>query len=105
MMNEVLHFLSLLFRSISSTKLTCFFPQFSVAIGESTCQAKFWNAPVGAGGQGVIEVSQMSRIALERTKSAREAIQLMGDLATKLGYYSCTYSGGNDADYLVSYTS
>ena len=71
-----------------------------VSIGESTCQAKFWNAPVGYGGKGVIEVSQMSRIALERTTNARDAIQLMGDLATSLGYYSCTYSGGGIDDYL-----
>ena len=35
--------------------------QHGVSIGESTCQAKFWNAPNTAGGTGVIEVSQMSR--------------------------------------------
>jgi len=54
--------------------------QFGVSIGESTCQAKFWNAPVTAGGKGVIEVSQMSRIALERTTTARDAIALMGEV-------------------------
>ena len=56
---------------------------------------------MGFGGQGVIEVSQMSRIALERTTNARDAIQLMGDLATSLGYYSCTYNGANLDAYLV----
>lgn len=66
--------------------------EYGLSIGESTCQARFWNAPVGYGGKGVIEVSAMSRIALERTTKAKDAIQLMGDLAVDLGYYSCAYT-------------
>ena len=74
--------------------------EHGLSIGESTCQSKFWNAPKGYGGNGVIEVSAMSRIALERTSKAVDAIKLMGELAQELGYYSCSYSGANNDAYL-----
>lgn len=69
--------------------------EHQVAIGESTCQGRFWTYPTSAGGKAQIEVREMSQIALERTKTAREAIQLMGDLATSLGFYTCDWSGGD----------
>jgi len=53
-----------------------------VGMGEST---------IGGRGElsnkeGWFEVVELQRIALERASSAREAIQIMGDLATKYGY-------------------
>lgn len=59
--------------------------EHQVAIGESTCAARFWGTPVTAGGKAQIEVREMSKIALERCDNARCAIQMMGDLAVKLG--------------------
>jgi dipeptidase len=66
--------------------------EHQVAIGESTCAAKLYAAPVGsAGGKALLEASELSQIALERAASAREAIQVMGDLATQYGFYSADW--------------
>jgi dipeptidase len=69
--------------------------EHGVAVGESTCAARFVSAPTSAGGAARIEVREMSRIALERSKTAREAIQIMGNLATELGFYGADWSGGD----------
>lgn len=69
--------------------------EHQVAIGESTCAAKLWAAPVTAGGKARIEAKMMTMIALERAKTAREAIQIMGDLATSLGFYAAEWVGGD----------
>ena len=69
--------------------------EHQVAIGESTCASKLWAAPVTAGGKARIEVVEMTRIGLERGKTAREVIQIMGDLATELGFYAADWSGGD----------
>lgn len=58
-----------------------------VAIGESTCGAKLNAKPIFAGGSALLDVSALTRIALERAKTAREAIEIMGSLAEKYGYY------------------
>ncbi len=69
--------------------------EHQVAIGESTCPSKLWAAPITAGGKARIEVKEMSVIALERSTSAREAIQIMGELSTTYGFYSSEWVGGD----------
>lgn len=69
--------------------------EHQVAIGESTCAAKFWAAPTSAGGKAMLEVRELSQLALERTRSAREAIQLMGSLAVEYGFYAADWGGGD----------
>jgi dipeptidase len=59
--------------------------EHQVAIGESTCAAKLWAKPTIAGGKAMMEVREMSKIALERTATAKDAVQLMGDLAVQYG--------------------
>jgi len=53
-----------------------------VGMGEST----FGGSRELRNKDGWFEVVELQRIALERASSAREAIQIMGDLATKYGY-------------------
>ena len=69
--------------------------EWSVAMGESTCASRLWAAPVTAGGKARIEIREMSRIALERSKTAREAILIMGQLAEELGFYAADWVGGD----------
>ena len=69
--------------------------EHQVGIGESTCATKIWSAPTIAGGKAMIEVREMSRIALERCRSAREAVELMGSLAVTYGFYAAGKSVTN----------
>ena len=69
--------------------------EHQVAIGESTCASKLYAFPTTHGGKAKIEVSQMSEIALERTKTAKDAVMLMGKLAEELGFYAADWSGGD----------
>jgi dipeptidase len=65
-----------------------------VGIAESTCGAKLWAGPKGAECsrcKALLDVSELSRIALERASSAREAIQIMGDLAVEFGFYGSSW--------------
>ena len=73
--------------------------EYQVAIGESTCASKLFASPLGElgsrNGNGVglalFEVSELTQVAMERAKTAREAIQLMGNLATQYGFYSADW--------------
>lgn len=69
--------------------------EHQLAMGESTCASKLYAFPPSHGGKARIEVSEMSRIALERTKTAQDAIKLMGKLAVELGFYAADFSGGD----------
>lgn len=57
--------------------------EHQLLIGECTDAANVSLDPA----PGRIDISELSRIALERCTGAREAIELMGKLALKLGYY------------------
>jgi dipeptidase len=65
--------------------------EWGVSIGESTCAAKLWAAPLTQGGKAMMEVGELSQIALERTKTARDAVKMMGSLAEQYGYYSAAW--------------
>ncbi|KAE9339928.1 hypothetical protein PF008_g11335 [Phytophthora fragariae] len=67
--------------------------EHQVAIGESTCPARFWSKPLTQGGDALFDVGELSRIALQRATTAREAVQLMGDLAVQYGYYGAVWEG------------
>ena len=59
-----------------------------VAIGESTCSGVFGAVPLGApNGTAMFSVDELSRVAMERASTAREAVEIMGSLAEKHGFY------------------
>ncbi len=59
--------------------------EHQLSIGECTDKAKVHPEPEP--GKRIFYSSELSRVALERTKTAREAIKLMGELIEKYGYY------------------
>ena len=64
-----------------------------VAIGESTCAGRLLAAPVYANGTALFDISELTRIAMERASTAVEAIELMGGLAEQYGYYGAEWEG------------
>ena len=72
--------------------------EHQVAIGESTCSGRFWTRPRGVegGGEALLEIGELSAIALERCMTARCAIETMGSLAEEYGYYGAEWEGQMD---------
>jgi dipeptidase len=63
-----------------------------LSFGESTCKGRFFAKPVFApGGRALLNIYTLSELGMERCDSARCAIQTMGDLATKFGFYGNGY--------------
>ncbi|MDE6028311.1 MAG: C69 family dipeptidase, partial [Muribaculaceae bacterium] len=60
--------------------------EHQVAIGESTWGGRHELADTT--GQAIIDYGSLIQIALERSKTTREAIKTMGDLVNKYGYAS-----------------
>ncbi|MDK2951103.1 MAG: hypothetical protein PWQ77_768 [Kosmotogales bacterium] len=58
--------------------------EFQLAIGECTCAA---NTYAQGSAECMFDIAALSRVAMERCKTAREAIELMGSLAVEYGYY------------------
>lgn len=78
--------------------------EHGVAIGESTCSSMFQTCAKGTNigcedgrtiGEALMSVDTLTKLALERTKTAREAVQLMGDMATKYGFYGTQDDNGH----------
>nr|MBP9560164.1 C69 family dipeptidase [Synergistaceae bacterium] len=59
--------------------------EHQLTIGECTDKAKIHPEPEP--GKRIFYSSELSRVALERTKTAREAVMLMGEMIDKYGYY------------------
>ncbi|MEA1964688.1 MAG: C69 family dipeptidase [Candidatus Aerophobetes bacterium] len=60
-----------------------FMNEHQVMIGESTFGGRFWS------GEGILMIEQLEALGLQRAKTAREAIKVMGALAEKYGYGDC----------------
>lgn len=58
--------------------------EHGLAIGETTCASKF---QYKSNDKMIFDIAELSRIALERCKTAREAVLLIGGLAEKYGYF------------------
>ncbi|KAG3174555.1 hypothetical protein PI126_g313 [Phytophthora idaei] len=67
-----------------------FMNEVQLSIGESTSGARTAGWPTDAGpyGYNMFGIGELTKVALERCDSARCAIQMMGDLAVKYGFYS-----------------
>ena len=59
--------------------------EHQLAIGECTCAAKVYATAVKD--ECIFDIAALSRVALERCTTAREAIELMGALGVEYGYY------------------
>lgn len=63
--------------------------EMQVGIGESTCSGVFGATAIHQhpNGTALFSIDELSKIAMERASTAREAVQLMGDLAVAHGFY------------------
>eukprot|EP00928_Gymnodinium_smaydae_P066726 TRINITY_DN49691_c0_g1_i1.p1 TRINITY_DN49691_c0_g1~~TRINITY_DN49691_c0_g1_i1.p1 ORF type:complete len:617 (-),score=28.52 TRINITY_DN49691_c0_g1_i1:38-1849(-) len=72
--------------------------EHGLAMGESTCSSVFVANASGHGGKALFTFDELSRIAMERTKTARAAVELMGSLAEKYGFYGAgTFEGSGES--------
>lgn len=58
-----------------------------LALGESTCSAHLVGTSVLDGGDAMFAIRQLMAVALERCETARCAVQTMGDLGAKYGFF------------------
>lgn len=68
--------------------------QHGLSIGETTCSCIDWKSVLGEDeyesqyvGGAILSIDELSRIAMERSQTAREAIQVMGALAVEFGFF------------------
>merc|ERR1719506_756860 len=70
--------------------------EHGVSVAESTCGAMFGTCGRGSSiacepgrkvGVALLSIDELSYVAMERTRTSREAVELMGKLASKYGFY------------------
>jgi dipeptidase len=73
--------------------------EHQVGISESTCSAVYAANGKHNGGKALLSVNALSQIAMERASTAREAVQIMGDLSEEYGFYgaSASFEGGGES--------
>jgi dipeptidase len=72
-----------------------------VAMAECTCSSIFGALPVDKGGKALLNYMELTRIALERARTAREAILTMGSLAEEFGFFGNDVELGGSAENLA----
>jgi len=80
--------------------------EHGLGLGESTCPAFLVGKSVADGGSDLFSIGNLMNIALERCKTARCAVKLMGELGSKYGFYGEDpgIAGGGEAVTLVDRT-
>ena len=76
--------------------------EHQVGIGESTCSGVFGTKAAGHGGKALMSVDTLSQLAMERTTTSREAVELMGSMAVKYGFYGAGSFEGTAESLLVT---
>jgi len=83
--------------------------EHNVGIGESTCSAMLYTCAKGdtrhcepgrETGEALLDSRMLTYFALERATTARQAIEIMGDLAWKYGFYG-THDPNGDGESLM----
>lgn len=75
--------------------------EHGLGMGESTCSGIFGTDAAGHGGKALLSIDSLTRIAMERTKKAREAVKLMGSLAEQHGFYGAGSFEGSAESLMV----
>eukprot|EP00930_Biecheleria_cincta_P027637 TRINITY_DN19381_c0_g1_i1.p1 TRINITY_DN19381_c0_g1~~TRINITY_DN19381_c0_g1_i1.p1 ORF type:complete len:465 (+),score=64.08 TRINITY_DN19381_c0_g1_i1:97-1491(+) len=80
--------------------------EHGLGMGESTCPAFLYGKSVADGGSDLFSIGSLMAIAMERCKTARCAIQTMGDLGSQYGFYGEDpgIAGGGEAVTIVDKT-
>ena len=76
--------------------------EHQVGIGESTCSGVFGTSAVGHGGKALMSIDTLSQLAMERATSSRAAVELMGSLAEKYGFYGAGSFEGSAESLMVT---
>ncbi|KAJ1627764.1 peptidase family C69-domain-containing protein [Pavlovales sp. CCMP2436] len=66
--------------------------EHALVMAETTCSGRLKGAPIGYNGTAMFGIEELSKVALERCKTASCAVSLMGALAEEHGFYGVYYS-------------